>query len=181
MEVFALWHVWASSFGIAAAVLAVSSHVLLQWQRNHHRYRLMQLSLERGNVDLFQEPPPWLISMRRGVAVLVLGLGLTAAGAGAYALVQGVDLPESLPAQSTGTLGAADKLASPTVDALHERSARPKPPNPAMEKWRRAQHQQAAGLAAIGCGLLIVLLGGVRTGFAVIERRHTRKAAQPTT
>ena len=176
-----MWHVWVSSFGITAAVLTVGGYVLLQWQRNQHRYRLMQTALERGMSDFCEGPPFWLISLRQGVAVLVLGLGLMAAGAVAFTLARGIEPPEVLTVQSSGGTVGQEEAASPVNESPKARPGRPKPPppSPALEKWRRAQDQQTVGLAAIGCGFLIALLGGVRTGFAVVERKHFRNFRQP--
>jgi hypothetical protein len=174
-----MWHVWVSSFGVTAAILSVGGYVFLQWQRNRHRFRLMQTALERGTTELCEGPPFWLVSLRQGVAVLVLGMGLMAAGAAAFTLAQGVEMPEALTVQSTGDSGAWEEAASPTHEAAKPKPGRPKPPpSPALERWRRAQDQETVGLAAIGCGFLIALLGGVRTAFAFVERKHFRTARQ---
>ena len=176
-----MWHVWVSSFGVTAAILCVGGYVLLQWQRNRHRFRLMQTALERGMTDLCEGPPFWLISLRQGIAVLVLGIGMMAAGAAAFTLAQGVEAPQVSTVQSTGDSEAREEAASPTHEAAKPKPVRPKPPppSPALERWRRAQDQQSVGLAAVGCGLLIALLGGVRTAFAFAECKYFRAARQP--
>jgi len=159
----------------------VGGYVFLQWQRNQHRYRLMQAALERGMTDFCEGPPFWLISLRQGIAVLVLGLGLMAVGAVAFTLAQGIEPPEVLTVQSSADIGGQQEAAPSVHEAPKPKPGRPKPPppSPALEKWRRAQDQQTVGLAAIGCGFLITLLGGVRTGFAVVERKHFRNVRQP--
>jgi hypothetical protein len=175
-----MWHIWISSFGVTAAVLVVCGYILLQWQRNRYRFRLMQTALERGITDYFEGPPFWLISLRQGIAVLALGIGLIIVGAVAYILAQRVEPPEQPTVQSTKSVVAQDDSATFIPEAKWLKPDRPKPPppNPALEKWHRAQDQQTLGLAAIGCGFLITLLGGVRTTFSFVERKHIGNARQ---
>jgi hypothetical protein len=104
-------------------------------------------------------------------------------GAVAFTLAQGIEPPELPTVQSTWsaeTQEGQEGTASLASEAKKPKPDRPKPPpSPALEHWRRAQDQQTVGLAAIGCGFLIALLGAVRTAFAVVERKHFRNVRQP--
>lgn len=176
-----MWHIWISSFGVTAAVLVVCGYVLLQWQRNRYRFRLMQTALERGITDYYEGPPFWLISLRQGIAVLALGIGLIVIGAAAFQLAHGVDMPDMSAVQAAGSIPAQENSATAITETKKPKADRPKPPpNPALERWHRAQDQQTVGLAAIGCGFLITLLGGVRTVFAFVERKHLGNSRQIT-
>ena len=46
-------------------------------------------------------------------------------------------------------------------------------PSPLIERWHRAQDQRAVGLVAVGSGIILILLGVVRTAFAAIERKYS--------
>jgi hypothetical protein len=175
-------HVWVSCFAIAAAILTVGGYVLLQWQRNRHRFQLMQAALESGQTNFGEGPPFWLISLRQGVAVLVLGIGLMIVGAVAVTLARGVEQPGLAALQSTTSVENPGGSASLAAEGKKPKpEERPKPaPNLPLERWHRAQDQQTVGLAALGCGFLIALLGIVRTIFGVFERKHFRDIKQPS-
>ncbi len=44
------------------------------------------------------------------------------------------------------------------------------PQSPELEAWHRAQDMKSIGLAALGCGLILALLGAVRVAYAQVER-----------
>jgi hypothetical protein len=48
----------------------------------------------------------------------------------------------------------------------------PPTPDPALERWHRAQDQHALGLIAAAIGFILLLLGSVRIAFASVERKH---------
>jgi hypothetical protein len=54
------------------------------------------------------------------------------------------------------------------------RGERPNPPpgNPMMERWHRAEAQQTVGMVSAGAGLILLILGIVRIGFAKVEQRY---------
>jgi hypothetical protein len=178
----AMLHVWVSCFAIAAAILTVGGYVLLQWQRNRHRFQLMQAALESGQANFGEGPPFWLISLRLGVAVLVLGVGLMIVGAVAITLAQSVEQPGLVTLQSNTSAQVPGGSASQVAEGKKLKPEdRPKPvPNLPLERWHRAQDQQTVGLASLGCGFLIALLGIVRTIFGVFERKHFRNIKQPS-
>ena len=167
-----MWHIWVSSFGVTTAILVIGGYVLLQWQRNRHRYQLMQAAVERGITEFPNTPPYWLVSMRQGVAILALGVGLLIVGGAAYALTQGVQPPEP---PSTQSIVAGSQVEAAGSQAPGHERPKPPAPNPAMERWHRAQHQESIGLATMGCGLIVLLLGVVRTAFARTERKYALK------
>ncbi len=58
--------------------------------------------------------------------------------------------------------------------------APPPRPAPAVELWENAQTEKTLGKIAVGCGLILTILGAVRIGFARIERKYAAEAsAQP--
>ena len=172
-----MWHVFVSSFGVTAAILVIGGYILLQWQRNRHRYELMRAALEKGITAFPDRSPYWLLSLRQGAAILALGVGLLVVGGVGYAMVHGVQPPDVSIAQSSMT--AIDKeLSSPRgpEEKLNPpRPDRPKPPmpNPVLERWHRAENQKTAGLVTMGCGFVLMLLGIVRIGFARVERKYS--------
>jgi hypothetical protein len=172
-----MWHVLFSSFGITAAILVIGGYVLLQWQRNRHRYELMRTALEKGITAFPDRIPYWLLSLRQGAAILALGVGLLVVGGVGYAMVPGVRPPEVSIAQSIVTAidkelpsprGPEEKLNPPLPDR-----PRPPMPNPVLERWHRAENQKTVGLVTMGCGVVLMLLGIVRMGFARVERKYS--------
>jgi len=71
---------FAGGFGAAAAIVLIGGAVLLRWQRNRLQFALMQSAIERGVTPMAGGPPLWLLSLRQGVMILVLGVGLGVAG-----------------------------------------------------------------------------------------------------
>lgn len=57
------------------------------------------------------------------------------------------------------------------------REGRP-PASPAMERWHRAEAQQTIGLVSAGAGLILLILGVVRIGFAKIEQRYAGESEE---
>ena len=174
-----MWHVLASSFGITAAILAIGGYVLLQWQRNRHRYELLHAALEKGITEFPDRIPYWLLSLRQGAAILALGIGLLIVGGIAYGLVQGVQPPDMSTVQTS--VQSQHEEAPPAQlpeKGPPKRLAPPSPPSPQFEHWHHAQNQQAVSLVTMGSGLLLVLLGLVRMGFSRAERKYTLDAKQ---
>jgi hypothetical protein len=171
--------VFVGSFAIAAAILLVGGWVLLQWQRNRQQFSLMQQAIERGVRILPQGPPFWLLSLRQGLMILTLGIGLLIVGGIAWALGSGVRMPEdsTQPAVKTAVDAGTPATGPASLRETWPRLFPPPPPNPALEQWHAAQRQQAAGQVAMGCGLILLLLGIVRVSFSRTERRHTPDAA----
>jgi hypothetical protein len=161
--------------GVAAAILLVGGWVLLQWQRQRHRFDLIRSSLERGT-PLPQGTPLWLISLRQGLLTLTLGVGLLIVGAAARAMVSGVAMP---PASVFAAAVQAAPAPPPPPESDRFEPRRPPPPNPVVEQWHQAQAQRAVGQIAMGCGVILVLLGAVRAGLASTERRYA-VTAPPT-
>ncbi|MEI8196197.1 MAG: hypothetical protein WCI73_09840 [Phycisphaerae bacterium] len=62
-------------------VLALAVRGVLVYQRQQHRYQLQRLALERGApLPATGELPVWLLSLRKGVVLLVVGLLLIGFG-----------------------------------------------------------------------------------------------------
>ena len=53
------------------------------------------------------------------------------------------------------------------------------PRNPLIERWQRAQMEITLGQISVGCGVILLLLGLARTGFARTERRYATTAPLP--
>jgi hypothetical protein len=154
--------------GVAAAILLVGGWVLLQWQRQRLRFDLMRTAIERGT-PLPQGAPLWLISLRQGLLTLTLGIALLIVGAAAWALVRGVTAP---PASLAATAAQPLPPPPPPPEKGRFEPRPPPPPNPVMDRWYQAQAQRAVGQIAMGCGIILVLLGAVRAGVAATERRY---------
>jgi len=170
-----MWHVMASSFGIAAAVLLVGGYMALQWQRNRHRYELMRAALDRGMAEFPERIPFWLLSLRQGAMILALGLALLVVGGAACTMVRGIEAPSMPTVQSMATGSEREVPPSPSEEAPKTpRADRPRPPepNPGLERWHHAENQRAVGLSTMGCGFVLVVLGAVRIGFARAEKKY---------
>jgi len=162
---------------VAAAILLIGGAILIRLQRDRHHFRLMQMALERGITAFPGVPPGWLISLRIGCLVLVLGIGLVIAG-----------LLLCPPISTSGpiAIGGATAPAPPPPPSIagDPRSASPQtppPPNPEMEHQHRIENQHLAGLVCIGAGVILSLLGIVRILFARLERRYAQESILPTT
>ena len=84
---------FAGGFGAAAAIVLIGGAVLLRWQRNRLQFQLMQTAIEKGVPPMPGAAPLWLLSLRQGVMILVLGVGLLIAGALAYHSAAAVAMP----------------------------------------------------------------------------------------
>jgi hypothetical protein len=161
-------HAFWTGFGIVLAVLAVGGYIFLRWQQDRQRFELAKAALERGMTTFPGLPPLWLDSVRAGMMILTLGIGLLAAGELAYGLAEQAPLPDSTELQAT----SSDPQETPREKG--ERGVPPprrSPPNPAVVRWERSQNQRALGLVSMCGGVVLVLLGLVRVGFAWSERR----------
>ncbi|MCX5662568.1 MAG: hypothetical protein NTW19_23045 [Planctomycetota bacterium] len=76
------------------------------------------------------------------------------------------DGPPGRPRGPMGEIGRPGRPGGPMGAMLP-----PPPPNPAWERWHRAQAQLVIGQVAVACGVILTLLGVVRTAFARAERR----------
>lgn len=172
-------HIFAASFGVIAAVLAVGGLILVRLRRDRYHFDLMRTALEQGLSTIPNSVPFWLVSLRQGIMILTLGLALLLVGGIGYRLTTGIQVPDlaSL-ARAPSSLPASLPEASPkpgrgSPHAPPFREIRPPPPNPAKERWDRAQRQQTVSLIVMGCGAILVPLGLVRIGFARVERRYS--------
>src|SRR5665213_2284921 len=110
----------------------------------------MQSALERGVTSLPGGPPLWLISLRQGVMMLVLGAGLVLAGGGIHHVARGVEMPAvfarapglDAPPAPTELAGPRDERPGQGREFDQYRGGlRPPPPrqDPPLERWHRAQ------------------------------------------
>jgi hypothetical protein len=171
-------HIFAASFGVAAAVLAVGGLILVRLRRDRYHFDLMRTALEQGLSAIPSSVPFWLASLRQGVMILTLGLALLAVGGVGYSLssnVQAPDWPTIERASSSLPASLPEASVKPGRDSPHGppfREVRP-PPNPAKERWDRAQRQESVSLIVLACGAILMPLGLVRIGFARVERRYS--------
>src|SRR3954454_8169355 len=86
----------AGGFGATAAIVLIGGGVLLRWQRNRLQFNLMQTAIERGVPPMPGAPPLWLLSLRQGVTIVVLGAGLMLTGWLAYQNAVGVPMPATV-------------------------------------------------------------------------------------
>jgi hypothetical protein len=63
-----------------------------------------------------------------------------------------------------------DRADRPAKIRLEQRSF-----NPGREQWEQARRQLAAGKAIAGAGIVLLLLGIVRMGFARVEKEQSAK------
>lgn len=169
-----IWDEFAVGFGVTAAVLAVGGLILLRFQRNRHQYALMHAALEKG-VSFMSQQPAWLVSLRQGLLTLTLGLALCGVGAVAWAMANPVDLPNL-----STTRPSADYLIAPKPRD-EEGKLKPEGRLYAIVKseWERAQTQRTVGMALVGSGVVLVLLGAVRMAFARAEKAVIEQSELP--
>ena len=151
--------------GIAAVAL-VAGWVFLTWQRDRHRFVLMQTALEKG-INRFPDAPPfWLVSLRQGLTMAALGMALLAVGAGAYWLGHSATPP-------TAEVISQSWQMQPPPPQL-DRGGPPRPPvqSPTMEKWHEAQVEVTLGLGSAAIGIILTFVGIVRVVFAQAERQY---------
>jgi hypothetical protein len=180
---------FAAGFGALGALLLIGGAVLLRWQRNRLQFALMQSAIERGTTPMLGTAPLWLLSLRQGVLILVLGIGLMVVGKALHDMGAQVEMPnvtiqmQGRPPARQGPPGGDGGFRRPPPPGegppgrAGEREAGPEdgPPRepPAMEKWHRAQDEIAVGTVAMGSGFILVLLGLVRFVFAFAERKYS--------
>jgi len=186
------------------ALLLIGGAVLLRWQRTRLQFALMQSAIERGTTPMLGTAPLWLLSLRQGVLIFVLGIGLMVVGMALHQAGAKVDMPvitQAMQMQNRpvgqGPGGGGDGFRRPPLRDGADR--RPGPPpgdgppgrlgerddgpdggppreSPAMQKWHRAQDQMAVGTVAMGSGFILVLLGFVRVIFAFAEKKYSAAA-----
>ena len=165
-----------AGFGVAAAAMLVGGMIVLRFQRNRQEFILLKTALERGITQLPQGQPFWLISFRQGVMTFTLGAGLLGIGSAAWVMARSVPVPpaEPAPVVTPATLPAAvekdgrDRAERGVKIRLEQRSF-----NPGREQWEQARRQLAAGKAMTGAGIVLLLLGVVRMGFARVEKEQS--------
>ena len=106
-EIGMITDAFAAGFGATAAVALIGGAVLLRWQRNRLQFNLMQTAIERGVPPLQGAPPLWLVSLRQGVMILVLGIGLTVIGAVSHHTANEVAMPAFSATTQPGMFGGA--------------------------------------------------------------------------
>ena len=151
--------------GVAAVIFIFGGSVMLRAQRQRHQFQLAKAAIERGAVQIPLESPVWLQSMRAAVLTLTLGAALLITGAASCWLGSGVNPP----AYDAASRSAEDK---PQIQIPGFPPVRPPRPDPADERWHEARAEHALGLTALGCGVVLSMLGLARLGFSRVERRH---------
>jgi hypothetical protein len=179
---------FAAGFGIAAAVLALGGLILVRLRRDRYHFDLMRTALEQGLSSIPNSIPFWLASLRQGIMILTLGLALLAVGGIGFGLTTGVPMPDGAAVERKAPPPPESEPATPAKsgkDGQYPRSVHEtkRPPDPALERWHRAQRQESVSLVVMGCGAVLVPLGLVRIGFARVERRYSAAsgAESPTT
>jgi len=82
--------------------------------------------------------------------------------------------PDRRPAGEPGRLGDPGRPGDPGRRGQKGTGQPGMPlPNPVIERWHRTQDQRAVGLIAVGSGIILILLGVVRTAFAAVERKYS--------
>jgi hypothetical protein len=168
-----VWGNFVTGFGVAAALLAVGGIVFLRFQRNRYEFALMQAALEKGIGDFPSGQPAWLTSFRQGLMMLTLGIGLAGVGTGAWLL--GNSKVDAFAPPTTQPTAAAPAYALPGPKPRDERgrlTAEGRQYSITKGRWEWAQTQILAGQSMVGSGIILVLLGAVRMGFARAERKY---------
>ncbi len=174
-------HVALTVLCITAAVLLIGGAILIRLQRDRQHFRLMQLALERGITAFPGVPPGWLISLRIGCLIAVLGVGLMFSGGVVWFAAPNLEtLPEAIPATTASAIprSAAPAQTPPATAQQDERPLGPEnpppEPDPQMERWHRIESEKIAGLVGVCAGAILTALGVVRMLFARMERMYTQ-------
>lgn len=131
-------HDWLTGGLGVAAVVFVLGWAATRWQRDRMRFELMKAALEKGVTRFPGTPPYWLISLRLGVTLVVLGLGLSAMGTAAWWLGRGVAMPTSAstavhtsqPPSPGDAASSARSAGGASASAGHDERAMDEPPPP---------------------------------------------------
>jgi hypothetical protein len=182
------------SLGVAT-ILLVGGWIVLRWQQDRYRFRLMQTALEKGITRFPNAPPYWLVSMRQGLTMLALGIALAVVGGGAFWLGHQTPMPEVAsmivgPPPQPGPDDMGDRRSGPRKDVgrnMDGPERRPEPPlgpgrrppipSPQIERWHQAQAEQTAGLVSVGIGIILLFVGVIRVFFAQAERQFSITAS----
>lgn len=154
------------SFGIVAAVLLIGGSVFLRGQQNRYRFELAKKALDAGQ-PLPTPEPQWKALHRQAQSILAVGIGLLIVGTVAWWLGSGVTRP------AEANRPPAD--ATPAVP--FGRPTPPPPPSAEMQAWQSAQERVVVGQSAIGCGVILTVLGLFRRGVARTERDSAASTA----
>jgi hypothetical protein len=163
--------VFAGVLGATAALLLVGGSMFLRGQGNRQRFLLMQAALEKGITSFPGQPPFWLLSLRQGITTITLGIALMIVGAGAWTIGHSVEQPTDIIAH--------EPPPPPVPQDAGPGQHHPPPRNPIVERWLRAQMEETIGQVSVGCGIILLLLGIARTGFARTERRYADNPGAP--
>jgi hypothetical protein len=182
--------VFAGALGGTAAVLLIGGAIFLRGQRNRQQFALMQTALEKGFTAFPGQPPFWLLSLRQGITTIALGVALIIVGTGAWVIGHSVERPDAaiasepkppppprLEGPGDGDGPPEGRQGPPMLGGPEGR--RPPQRNPLIEQWQRAQMEETVGQIALGCGVVLLLLGGTRTAFAKTERRYGETPVTP--
>ena len=149
------------SFGIVAAILLIGGSVFLRGQQNRFRFELANKALDAG-LPLPAAEPLWKPLHRQAQSILAVGVGLLIVGTAAWWLGSGVSRPAD----------AAEPPEPATRVFDLGRPAPPPRPSAAMQAWESAQERVVVGQSAVGCGVMLTLLGLVRLNVARTERTN---------
>ena len=153
------------SFGIVAAVLLIGGSVYLRGQQNRFRFELAKKALDAGQ-PLPVAEPLWKGLHRQAQSILAIGVGLLIVGVAAWWLGSGVTRPAD-----------AETPPPATQVALFGRPLPPPRPSADMQAWESAEERLVVGQSAVGCGVILTLLGLVRRNVARTERDAAPSAA----
>lgn len=194
--------VFIAAFGVTMALVLGLGFIFLRYQRIKHHYGLMQAAVDKGISTLPGGLPAWLVSLRQGVLVTVLGAGLVGVGGVLLSTVESMTLPPEVAAASQpagvnqmpppppqGEFGRpgdgpqdgppdGPRDGPPPRGGPGMSDRRPPemrfPPRepPVVELWHWKQTQHRAGLLSVCVGGILVLLGLTRILFSRMERRY---------
>jgi len=181
------------SLGVAA-ILLVGGWIVLRWQQDRHRFRLMQTALEKGITRFPDSPPYWLVSMRQGLTMLALGIALAVVGGGTFWLGHQTPMPDAasmivgpqqfepddMPDHRPGPhseMERPDRRPDRRPEPGPGPGRRPPIPSPQLERWHQAQAEQTAGLVSVGIGIILLFVGVIRVFFAQAERQFSTIAS----
>jgi hypothetical protein len=168
------FNVLLGCFGVAAALLLIGGSVMLRAQQNRHRFELAKKSLETGHA-LPPAEPLWKGLHRQAQSILAVGLGLLIVGFVAWVSGTRVERPPQIMVDAP--------LATTQPAAVRNPFGPPPPPprpSPEVELWQRAQVRIAIGQSAMGCGVILTLLGLSRRSAARTERQSLATTSPPS-
>ncbi len=145
---------------IAVAAL-IALGMLLRWQQDRQRLMVLKLAIEKGVTFWPNSVPMWLNSLRQGIMLATLGVALLIVGGIAVTMAPSGSMREPGRPRMMQPLNGMG--VGPAI-MPNERPNRFPPPY-----WQR---QKMLGMSALAIGFILTLLGMVRIGFAVVERKY---------